>query len=175
MKCQRAPLPVVSWSNLRLLSVVTSTSLPLCPLPFNSLILLVIWSVSPTRHPSTNHLSSSEQWTIQASNLRKNWQNREGTPTIPNVSDLLDSGEVSMCVCDVIGVREKLALCLAAGCWWTLNSIAQRHILSNRTLHNVTLSRGHHQLSSSNQIYVYPMSFPTVSHFVLPFLFLLQK
>ena len=27
-------------------------------------------------------------------------------------------------------------------CWWTLNSIAQRHILSNRTLHNVTLSRG---------------------------------
>ena len=51
--------------------------LPLCPLPFNSLILLVIWSVSPTRHPSTDHLSSSEQWTIQASNLRKNWQNRE--------------------------------------------------------------------------------------------------
>ena len=160
------------WSPdqiLRLLSLVTSTSLPFCPLPFNSRILLVIRSVSPTRHPSTDHLG-----TMEASNLCKNWQNREGTPTIPNVSDLLDSGKVSMCVCDVIGVREKLALCLASGCWWTLNSIAQRHILSNRTLQNVTLSRGHHQLSSSNQIYVYPMSLPTVSHFELPF-FLLQK
>ena len=125
---------------------------PISPsaLPFNSLILLVIWSVSPTRHPSTNYLNSSEQWTKQASNLRKNWQNREGTSIIPNVT-CWTVGKcvcvyvrkcVCVCVvCDVIGVREKLALCLAAG-WWTLNSIAQRHILSNRTLHNVTLSRG---------------------------------
>ena len=60
--------------------------------------------------------------------MRKNWQNREGTPTIRNVSDLLDSWEVLMCVRDVIGVREKLALCLASG-WGTLNSIAQRHNL----------------------------------------------
>ena len=82
---------------------------------------------------------------------------------------------VCVCVvCDVIGVREKLALCLAAG-WWTLNSIAQRHILSNRTLHNVTLLRGHHQLSLSNQISVYPLNFLTVSHFDLPFLFLLFR
>ena len=186
MKCQRAPpgsagLPIKFAAPL-----IGHQHIYLSPsaLPFNSLILLVIWSVSPTRHPSTNHLSSSEQWTIQdyrlvicakIGRIGKAHQPFTTSQTCWTVGKCVCvcvcvCVRASVFVCDVIDVREKLALCLVAvGEHWT---VLQRRTSSQTAHSQCDFIKGgiisfHHPIKCLSTLWVSHFDLPFFSFFVL--------
>ena len=176
-----APPLLVSWSNLRLLSVVTSTSLPFCPSTAWSSLLSDQCHQRVILQPTTStHQSSERNRLLICAKIGRIGKAHQLFLTWPAGQ----WGSVYVCMCASVCVcvlcvmssackRNWLYAWLLVGEHWT---VLHRGTSSQTAPFTMWLYQGgHHQLSLSNQISVYPLNFSTVSHFDLPFLFLFSS